>query len=458
MAGVTVRIHAREAVPAVPPDPPRHAYRAPLAGVAVALSLFAAAAVVGVAVFDKERLHLGWPPLFAQWLPHLGPGTPVAVCVAVLVVVYGPGLAVRLAWRWLPGSVAVASLAWVLSLALVDGWQRGFVDRLATGQEYLTAVDDIGDAGVFLRTFVTRIPIDAEGNWPAHVAGHPPGATLTFVLLDRIGLAGGAWAAAFCVLAGASAAAAVLITLRAVVGEEVARRAAPFLVLAPAAVWLGVSADGYFAAVAAWAVALLALSATGAAQWPRAAAVGSGVLFGWLLYLSYGLVLMAPIAAAVLVLARTWRPIPCVVVGVVPWVVAFTAAGFSWFEGYTTLVERYYAGVAGVRPYGYFVWANLAVQVLSVGPAVAAGLASLAVARRRGGRLAVLVGAGVLAIVVADLSGMSKAETERIWLPFALWLLPACVALPGGGDRSRWWLAAQGATALVVNHLWLTRW
>ncbi|WP_243740921.1 hypothetical protein [Streptomyces sp. 8K308] len=424
----------------------------------VAAALFATAAVIGTTVFGKETLRLGWPPLFAHWVPHLGPGTPAAVCVAVLVVCYGPGLASRLAWRWLLASAALASLAWTTSLALVDGWRRGFADRLAIGQEYLTALDDIGDVGVFLRTFTERIPIDSAGNWPAHVAGHPPGATLTFVLLDRVGLAGGAWAAAFCVLAGASATAAVLVTLRAVVGEDVARRAAPFVVLAPAAVWLGVSADGYFAAVAAWAVALLALAATGSVRWPRATAVGSGVLFGWLLFLSYGLVLMAPVAAAVLVLCRAWRPVPYALAGIVPWVVGFAAAGFWWFDGYVTLVERYYAGVAGIRPYGYFVWGNPAAQVLSVGPAVAAGLACLVAAGRRGGRLAVLVGAGVLAMLAADLSGMSKAETERIWLPFALWLLPAAVVLPGGGDRSRWWLAAQAATALAVNHLWLTRW
>ena len=80
---------------------------------------------------------------------------------------------------------------------------------------------------------------------------------------------------------------------------------------------------------------------------------------------------------------------------------------------------------------------------------------------QKAGEAALALGVGmkqVLAMVAADLSGMSKAETERIWLPFALWLLPAAAALPGAGDRSRWWLAAQAATALAVNHLWLTRW
>ncbi|MYQ45626.1 hypothetical protein GTW40_11225, partial [Streptomyces sp. SID4985] len=63
-------------------------------------------------------------------------------------------------------------------------------------------------------------------------------------------------------------------------------------------------------------------------------------------------------------------------------------------------------------------------------------------------------GAALLALLVADVSGMSKAETERIWLPFAMWLLPVCAYLPG----PRVWLGAQAVTALLVNHLLLTGW
>ena len=62
--------------------------------------------------------------------------------------------------------------------------------------------------------------------------------------------------------------------------------------------------------------------------------------------------------------------------------------------------------------------------------------------------------AALLALLVADLSGMSKAETERIWLPFALWLLPACALLP----RPRAWLTGQAALGLLLNHLLFTGW
>jgi hypothetical protein len=64
--------------------------------------------------------------------------------------------------------------------------------------------------------------------------------------------------------------------------------------------------------------------------------------------------------------------------------------------------------------------------------------------------------AALIAVIVADLSGLSKAEVERIWLPFAVWLVAATGLLPQ--RQARWWLAAQALLALAVNHLLLTTW
>ncbi|WND36280.1 hypothetical protein RI578_19190 [Streptomyces sp. BB1-1-1] len=437
-----------------------------LYAVAAAVLLVAAAVLVGRNVYTYDTLIVGWPPLLGRWGPHLGPGTPAAVLVAAATAAYGPAVAARLPWRALLPAAWGAAMAWTWSLALIDGWRRGIAGRLTTSQEYLSVIDRWRDVPATLRDFNGHVLLHSPDNWPAHVAGHPPGATLTFVLLDRIGLGGGGWAGVWCITVGATACVAVLVAVRALAGERLARRAAPFLVLAPAAVWMGTSADGYFAAVAAWAVALLVLAVTGRSLWWAA---GSGLLFGLTCYLSYGLTLFAVIGAAVLWLGRRGvreRPVLFVPLlagmAVVP--VAFTAAGFDWWEAYHLLVERYYQGAAGVRPYGYWVWANLACTVLIVGLATVAGLrrtAGVLVQRRRDdavsaedGRLAFLVAAGLLALLVADLSGMSKAETERIWLPFALWLLPACAFL----GRPRVWLAAQAVLALLLNHLLATGW
>ncbi|KFG08377.1 hypothetical protein [Streptomyces scabiei] len=435
--------------------------RRDLYAVAAAALLVVTAATVGIAVKRAEDvLHVGWPPLYAVWLPHTGPGTPAAIAVAVAVVAYGPPLAARLPWRPLLWSVWAAALAWTFSLALVDGWHRGIARRLTTRYEYLQVIDRFDDIPATLRSFTDHILLGTADHWPPHVAGHPPGATLTFVLLDRIGLAGGGWAGAFVITVGATGTVAVLLTVRTLASEALARRAAPFLVLAPAAVWMGTSADGYFAAVAAWAVAFLALAVTG--HRPRPTAFLSGLLFGLVLYLSYGLTLFAVMAAAVLLLgSRRAAVLPFALAGLAVVPLAFTLAGFDWWEAYRLLVERYHQGAGGFRPYVYFVWANLACTVLVVGPATVAGLrrtgallgrwhASPVPERRTG----LLLAAALLMLLVADLSGMSKAETERIWLPFALWLLASGAFL----DRPRVWLVSQAALGLLLNHLLLTGW
>ncbi|OIK28470.1 hypothetical protein [Streptomyces malaysiense] len=429
---------------------------------AAAVLLVTAAVVVGRHIQQVHRtLFVHWPPLFADWDPHLGPGTPAALAVAAATVSLGPALAARLPWRGLLAAAWGTALAWIVSLALVDGWQRGVAGRLTSREEYLRVIGRFHDIPATLHDFTRHIVSGTPHPWPAHVAGHPPAATLTFVLLDRIGLRGGGWAGMFCVVVGASGCVAVLIAVRALAGEALARRAAPFTVLAPAAVWQGVSADGYFAAVAAWSVALLALALTRPSPW---AAACSGLLFGLTCYLSYGLTLFALAGVAVLLLARRElraRPVLLLplLAGLAVFPAVFTLAGFDWWHGYRLLTIRYYQGVGGIRPYGYWVWADLACAAVIAGPATAAGLrrtGAVLLHRRTGSRarLALLVWAVLLAVLVADLSGMSKAETERIWLPFALWLLPACALLP----RPRPWLAAQAVLALLVNHLLLTGW
>ena len=64
--------------------------------------------------------------------------------------------------------------------------------------------------------------------------------------------------------------------------------------------------------------------------------------------------------------------------------------------------------------------------------------------------LHLLVLGALVAIVCADLSMLSKAETERIWLPFTIWLTAAPALLP---RSHRWWLAVNVVGALLLNHL-----
>jgi hypothetical protein len=454
---VTTRIAPRE-----PSADVRPGLGADLLAVGGAALLVVVAAVVGARLLDQGvPLHVDAPPLGAQWLPHTGPGTVAAVLIALLVVMRGPELAARLSWRPLLGVSAATALVWTLGLALIDGWQRGVADRLTTDPEYLHDVPRVGDVGAMLRSFAQHIQGLQPGSWTTHVAGHPPGALLVFVGLDRGGLPGGGPAALLCVLIGSSAGIAVAVALRALGAEATARAALPFGVLLPGAVWIGVSADGLFAGVLAWGVTLLALGAARDRLDFSAvtASAAGGLLLGASLFLSYGLVLAGLLPVAVALASRRVAPLLVAGAGVAAVVAAFAAAGFWWLEGYRQVTIRYYQpGEYGqVRPYGYWVWADLACLAVVLGPAGVAGLRRLfSPGQHQPRALVLLCAAAGIAVLVADLSGLSKAEVERIWLPFAVWLIAAAGLLPA--RQVRWWLAAQAAVALAINHLLLTTW
>ena len=97
------------------------------------------------------------------------------------------------------------------------------------------------------------------------------------------------------------------------------------------------------------------------------AAVTAGLVLGSSLFLSYGLVLFGLLALAVFALTRAWRLLPWAALGVAAVVVAFWMAGFTWWEAYPVLRERYYEGIGGERPYQYWVWADLAAWTFTVG-------------------------------------------------------------------------------------------
>jgi hypothetical protein len=80
---------------------------------------------------------------------------------------------------------------------------------------------------------------------------------------------------------------------------------------------------------------------------------------------------------------------------------------------------------------------------MATGPAVVAGLAGLR------GRLLVLPAAAVVAMAVSDASGLVLGETERIWLPFVVWMLPATATVPPRSQR--FWLAASALLAIAVE-------
>jgi len=436
--------------------------------------------VLVVAAFVVPHLHLGivtplinatprqidsfanTAPIFGWWNAHVGWGTVPAIVIGIAAVLAGQAVAQRLPWRAVPWVTWATACAWAFSLAMIDGWQRGFAGRLTARHEYLRQVPTVTDIGEAVRTFASRILDFQPNSWITHVSGHPPGALLTFVWLDRIGLGGGAWAGLLCLLVGSSAAAAIVVAVRALADENTARLTAPFVAVAPTAIWVAVSADGYYAGVAAWGIALLALAARRTVRLPVLAAAGSGLLLGWGIFLNYGLGLMSLLALPIIISAADWRSavralVPAVLAALAV-VTVFAVAGFWWFDGYTLVQERYWQGIANDRPFEYWSWANLASVVCAIGLGSVAGVGrafDIAAIRRRSGLHLVVLGA-LLAILVADLSMLSKAETERIWLPFTVWLTAAAALLPPRSHR--WWLALNVVGALLLNHFILTNW
>lgn len=444
-------------------------YRADLAWGAFVL-------VLATAAFVVPHLHLWWltplipqdavqnhalastAPILGVWLPHDNYATLGSIGVALVVIVFGPVAARRLPWRPLLLVTWLAATVWAVTLTLVDGPVRGWVGRVNGTGGYLAQIPRTGGVSALIHGFASHIPEHSAAPWDISIAGDPPGALLTFVELDRIGLSGAWWASALCVVVGTSAAAAVLVTVRALGDEAMARRVAPFVALAPFAVWVGVSADGYFAGVAAWGIALLALAATRSTPASDAVAVAAGVLLGWSVFLDYGLILLAIPAVAVVVAAGTTRPLIGGVAGALVVTAFFTIQGYWWLDGLSLLRHRYYTGIAHYRPYGYWVWANVVSLTCAIGIPAVVGLRRAfdrdALWRRSG--LEILLVAFVAVVVVADLSGLSKAEVERIWLPFAVWLVAAPALLPIRSHRAC--LALQATGALVINSLLLTNW
>jgi hypothetical protein len=260
-----------------------------------------------------------------------------------------------------------------------------------------------------------------------------------------VGLGGAGGQVGTAMVGVAVGAVAALAALRELAGEQRARAAAGFVVVAPAAVW-HTNADVVFGAIALGGLALVALATgrQGRAADRRAAA--GGLLLGGALLFSHGLVVMAVPAVAVLWYRRRGRLLLVAAGGAVVALGLPLLWGYSWLAGLVATKDAYDRNLARVRPYGYFVVANLAAFAVAVGPATA-----VALARLRDRATWVLVGGGLGAVLLADLSGLSLAETERIWQPFMpLVLLAGGVLAAGRPGRGRPWLALQGLTAVAL--------
>lgn len=384
-------------------------------GLAGWAGLVLAARLLGLwAIRRDARAALPFPPLAVRYDPRWNARALIPLALAVIFLMLAPAAARSLSWRTLLVAAFAAGLAWALALAQVDG-----VVGVTGDGNYLDVVPLVRGPGSFLSSFVDRI-----GTYPQHVRAHPPGMVVLLWAMSRIGLGGYVAEGLMVTVAGCAAIPAVMMAARDVAGEDRARTAAPFLALAPAAIWIATTADALYAGVGAWAVSLIVLATSRRGLRADALALGGGLLFGAGLFLTYGLVLLALVPLTVAAARRRVRPLLLAGAAAGAVVVPFALAGFWWVDGLRATMAQYYKSAARFRPQRAFWLVNLGAFAVALGPAIGPLLARL---RDRATWL--LVGAALAAVALADATGLSKAEVERIWLPFAPWILLASASL-----------------------------
>lgn len=461
-------------------DAPRAASRA--STFCLFLVLAVASAVVwwaidrGAAIRRNVDTKLEAAPLVGRWDWNPAWRILPAVVLGAIVVTAGPSLARRLRFRWCVVVTSIATSTWTVALA----WSQGasvMIDPVIDRSEYWLQLPKLPPASKLLDVW-------AQWRWmrnqPVHIKGHPPGYVLVLKAMSHVGL-GSSWAAAALSWAAAGVtAAAVVIAVRFVASPDVARRVAPFLVIAPYAVWMGTSADAVFAACGTVGVALVAFGLRRGGRVAVLVGALAGLVLAFSLYLSYGMVmfLLVPLGLIIGLPAVRWharlRVVLAGMIGAVCVVATFAGFRFWWPSGLSTTRFAYWKGTAQFRPWGYFFVANIANAIIASGPAVIAGcgvVVGSALGRLRrgygprrgachedrhvsGSRVWLMPLAAGLAMLAANVSQLSKGETERIWLPFFVCLVPLVSAL----RSSRLWLGVQVVCALILQTGLLSKW
>jgi hypothetical protein len=411
--------------------------------VAVGLTVKATGGVLGVPL----------PPFVIRWEPWasvrwaLVAAAALSICVAL-----APVLVQRVRPRVAFG-VSLYGLALALGLAVnaarigPAGWSKVF----ATGPhgsvegyfEYLLGLPWLR-SGIhyYVSHFAALFPY-----LTTHIKGNPPG---PLVALHLLGISTPRGLAALCIGIGALSA-PLAYDLGRVLGDERRGRVAGMLTaISPAMLLFGVTSLDYaFAALGLGIACLLVRRST------RALLAGSIVaafasFFSWLL-------LAIPAWAAVVTLRRHGpgrAAALCLSVGaaLVLWNGLLAIVwGYDPFSALSATASAYSHGIATHRPYAFWVVGSPTAWAVMLGLPVAWLAVKALVA---GDETAVAIW-GLIAF--ASILGFTKAETERIWLPFVpLACVAAAAALPVA--RLRVVLAALAFQAFAVELLFFTVW
>lgn len=378
---------------------------------ALALAVVAGATVASGLIVDAAGGGLGTPlpPFFAHWEPRID----AAAVVAIPALALAAGVAAWLARRevavgpFLIGALAATLLARLALAAArdgIEGWHAVFGADPEAANEYLPALPALESLGVggFLDRFAEISP-----TLPIHPSAHPPGLLL---LLDLGGIETARAMAYWTIALGALAAPLTYALGRACgLPEPRARAACLLLALSPAALLYGVtSTDAVFATAATAAACLLVASGTGRR-------LAGAVLLVLASFLSWAMLAMGAFAAIFVSLREGLRPAIALAAIVGASILAgygalHAIAGFDPLGAIRAAGEAYDLGISNARPYAYWLFGS------PVAFAVALGLPTAWYAARALGAGEAVAIALAAIVLVSALVGLTKAETERIWL------------------------------------------
>jgi hypothetical protein len=231
--------------------------------------------------------------------------------------------------------------------------------------------------------------------------------------------------------------------------ERRARLAATFAAFSPCVLIYGFTSVDFVFAAMATAVAWPLVSRHRHVVALGCLAAGVAAFFSWVL-------LAIPAWAVVVIYVRDGRGSAFrLVAGVATGILAVTLLlaavwGYDPIAIFRALHHAYGKGAAAHRPYAFWLFGSPAAWITVLGPPIAwLALRSL----QRGEPAAVAL---AVIVVVSAVAGFTKAETERIWLPYVPLACAAAAATPI--TRLRPWLIAMALTAVVFTVLFGTTW
>lgn len=420
------------------------------------VALLAAAVIAGAVTVHLTDGGLGTatPPFVMFWEPRvdLWPVLLAGALLAGLVALAPRLLAFPRSRAGFAGAAFAIALATGLALNAAHfgsaAWDQVF--DLGPGRSFEASNEVLAGlpalsygAHVFLDRFAELVP-----SQPVGLAGHPPGLPL---IMYGLGIHSSRGLAALCIGSLAAVAPAVHALGRALeLDERAARRAALLACASPALLLFGItSTDAVFALAGTVSAALLCSGR-------RALRVAGCVALAGSVLLSWALLAIGAWAFLIAWSRRGPRSALALAAGCALAVLASQGAlaalyGYDPIGALRATSQVYGDGIATTRPYGFWLVGSPVAFAVTAGlPLSAAWL--LAAGRRSAPALAL---AAVVAISAT--LGFTKAEVERIWLPFVPLL---CVAAATVIDdrRLRAALGVLCAQALICEVLFNTIW